>query len=144
MRIYLAIRIVGAVLLGVALSTLTMCNQESEFYMYEFSDPLRTDSRLENVELNRVALSIGTRELRVEVINNSNYVIYLDIERKGIIKNVTFFGDFFCSRDIQDLEKILVGQPLEYNVIKAKLHDVDVSLYFHALDNETFISLLID
>ena len=69
-------------------------------------------------------------------------VILLDIGREGIIRNITFNGDFFGDDDPADLGRILAGRHLEYNEIKTVLEAIDISRYFHALDSGAFLAML--
>ena len=69
--------------------------------------------------------------------------ILLDIERGGRINAIAFFGDFFGNRDPAELGELLRTRRLEYGELRAALKNTDASEYFHALDTETFISLLL-
>jgi lipoate-protein ligase A len=69
--------------------------------------------------------------------------ILLDIEQGGIIRNAAFYGDFFGNREPDELGAMLSGHHLEYDELKAVLASVDISRYFHALENETFLALLL-
>ena len=70
--------------------------------------------------------------------------VLLDMEKEGIIRSVAFFGDFFGNLDPGELEDTLAGQHLEYFELQAALNDVDISQYFHALDTESFLALLLE
>jgi len=70
--------------------------------------------------------------------------ILLDIGTEGIIRNIAFYGDFFGNRDPAALAGFLIGRRLEYNEIKTALDGVEVSRYFHALDNAGFLALLLE
>jgi lipoate-protein ligase A len=70
--------------------------------------------------------------------------IFLDIEKDGIIKNLAFYGDFFGNRELSGLTSVLIGHHLEYNEIKTALKSIDIFQYFHALDTETFLALLLE
>ena len=70
--------------------------------------------------------------------------ILLDIEREGKIKNIAFYGDFFGNRELAEISAILTGHHLEKNELKATLAGTEISQYFHALDIDTFISLLLE
>jgi len=69
--------------------------------------------------------------------------ILLDIGREGKIMNAAFYGDFFGNRDPAALEEMLAGHRCEYKELKAVLAGMDISQYFHALDTETFLELLL-
>ena len=68
--------------------------------------------------------------------------VLIDIGQEGIIKNVTFYGDFFGKRDCAELADMLLGHHLEWEEIKTVLEGIDISLFFYGLDKENFISLL--
>ena len=67
----------------------------------------------------------------------------LDIGQEGKIRNIAFYGDFFGNCDPKELGRLLIGCSLEYEELKALLAGVDISQYFHALDTETFLALLL-
>jgi len=64
--------------------------------------------------------------------------INLDVN-KGIIKSAKIFGDFFNTKDVAELEQILIGSPHEYDQIKERLKNVDISLYFAKVTHEEFL-----
>jgi len=68
----------------------------------------------------------------------------LDIEREGKIRNIAFYGDFFGNRDLAELGSLLTGHHLEGNELKAVLAGTEISQYFHALDTEAFLGLLLE
>ena len=68
--------------------------------------------------------------------------ILLDIEREGKIKNIAFYGDFFGNRDLAEFGALLTGHHLEEKELRAALAGTEITHYFHALDTETFMSLL--
>jgi len=70
--------------------------------------------------------------------------ILLNVEHEGIIKNITFYGDFFGNRDLQELGSLLTGHHLEYDEIKKAIADTDISEYFHALNSKDFLALLFE
>jgi lipoate-protein ligase A len=68
--------------------------------------------------------------------------ILLDIGSEGKIKNIAFYGDFFGSRDPDELKDILKGNHLEYDEIRKLLKNTGIHKYFNALDLDDFLSLL--
>jgi lipoate-protein ligase A len=84
----------------------------------------------------------NTRKVR-RVEGCGKIEILLDIEREGKIKDIVFYGDFFGYLDPVELSGILTGHHLEYGELKAALAGVDIGQYFHALDTETFLGLLL-
>lgn len=65
--------------------------------------------------------------------------INLDVNQ-GIIQKVKIFGDFFNTRDIAEIEQILIGTPHEYNHIREQLKSVDISQYFSKVTHEEFLN----
>jgi len=61
---------------------------------------------------------------------------------KGIIKAAKIYGDFFGTKDIEEFEELLIGSKHEENAIREKLKGVEISAYFHNLDQEDLISAL--
>ncbi|MDR2542217.1 MAG: lipoate--protein ligase [Treponema sp.] len=70
--------------------------------------------------------------------------VLLDIAKEGIIKNIAFYGDFFGSKDLEELKEIFRGHRFEYNEINCLLNSVSINEYIHALDNENFMALLFE
>ena len=70
--------------------------------------------------------------------------ILLDMEKAGIINTIAFYGDFFGGADPEELAPLLMGRQLKYSDLKQALSGVDVSRYFHNLDREEFLSLLLE
>jgi lipoate-protein ligase A len=70
--------------------------------------------------------------------------ILLDVEKEGVIKHVAFYGDFFGSADPEEFAPLLMGRYLEYSELKQALCDIDISRYFHNLNTEEFLSLLLE
>jgi len=70
--------------------------------------------------------------------------ILLDIEQEGKIRNIAFYGDFFGNRDPAELADLLTGCHLENTELKTVLAGTEISQYFHALDTEAFLGLLLD
>jgi lipoate-protein ligase A len=70
--------------------------------------------------------------------------ILLDLGKEGIINNAAFYGDFFGSREPAELGDMLKGRHLEREALKEVLLGADISLYFHALDTDAFLALLLE
>jgi lipoate-protein ligase A len=70
--------------------------------------------------------------------------IFIDMEQQGVIKNISFLGDFFGSRDVGELEELLSGHHLEQNEIQALLADTDISQFFHGLNTAGLLALLFE
>ncbi len=64
--------------------------------------------------------------------------INLDVN-KGLIKKAKIFGDFFNTKDIKEIEEILIGSPHEYEQLKQRLARVDVSQYFSKVTHKDFL-----
>ncbi|MCL2244808.1 MAG: lipoate--protein ligase [Treponema sp.] len=73
-----------------------------------------------------------------------NIEILLDVEKHGVIKNAAFFGDFFGNSDTSELAAYLSGCRLEYDDLKLKLGSINLSRYFHNINEDVFISLLLE
>ena len=69
--------------------------------------------------------------------------IFLEIGEEGKIKNIAFYGDFFGNKDLSEFGEKLIGHRLEYSDLKTALSNTDISQYFHALETEAFLSLLL-
>lgn len=65
--------------------------------------------------------------------------INLNVNR-GIIKNAKIFGDFFNTKDIVEIEQLLIGTPHNHEQIKQRLKNVDVSMYFAKVTHEDFLN----
>jgi lipoate-protein ligase A len=72
------------------------------------------------------------------------FEILLDVEKAGLIKNITFYGDFFGRDDPEELAAVLISRRLEYNELKAALRGIDISRYFHNLTPDQLLSLLLE
>jgi lipoate-protein ligase A len=70
--------------------------------------------------------------------------ILLDLGKEGVINNAAFYGDFFGSREPAELVELLKGRRLEREALKEALLGADISLYFHALDTDAFLALLLE
>jgi lipoate-protein ligase A len=62
----------------------------------------------------------------------------------GKIASITFYGDFFGSEEAASLGAKLAGHRLERGDLSALLPSLAVSRYFHNMDEQTFLSLLLD
>ena len=70
--------------------------------------------------------------------NGGHVEINLDVE-KGAIKKVKIFGDFFNTRDVGELENILVGVPHEQEHIRQLLTSVGVEKYLSNVTVEELV-----
>jgi len=70
--------------------------------------------------------------------------ILLDLGKEGVINSAAFYGDFFGSRELVELVDLLKGCRLEREALKEALKAADISLYFHALDTDAFLALLLE
>jgi lipoate-protein ligase A len=62
----------------------------------------------------------------------------LDVEN-GIIQNIKFFGDFFNTKDTEDIEVLLTGCKHEVQAIKERLSNVSIGDYFTRVGLDEFI-----
>ena len=53
------------------------------------------------------------------------------------------FGDFFGVKDSADLAKALIGTKLERQALESRLADFDIAQYFHGLEKNDFLNLLL-
>ena len=82
------------------------------------------------------------RRRRIEGCGNIE--ILLEVEKGGKIKNIAFYGDFFGNLEPEGLAGLLSGHNLEYNEMKSLLKNVEIHEYFHSLDVNEFLALLLD
>ena len=80
-----------------------------------------------------------TKERRVEGVGVIS--VHMNVEQ-GIIRDITFFGDYFSNADASSLPPLLIGHRPEVEELRLALADVAVEDYFHNLDRETFIAIL--
>ena len=60
----------------------------------------------------------------------------------GIIQGIRFFGDFFGSREIEELEKLLLNVRYEKESLGKTLENIPVGKYIGGMENEEFVSFL--
>jgi lipoate-protein ligase A len=63
---------------------------------------------------------------------------HLDV-KKGLIHDIRIFGDFFNTRDIEEIYDLLKGMPHDPEKIIWQLRDIPLGEYFHGIDSEEFI-----
>ena len=61
---------------------------------------------------------------------------------KGIITSIKFYGDFFGSKELSELETMLTNIRYQREAIQMALTKIDVGEYFAKVSNEELISLL--
>ncbi|GAB4336332.1 MAG: lipoate--protein ligase [Calditrichia bacterium] len=61
---------------------------------------------------------------------------------KGTIRSVRFYGDYFARREVEELEKSLVGLRYDRPTLKEALDRQDVSSYFGDLKTEDLLTVL--
>jgi lipoate-protein ligase A len=67
--------------------------------------------------------------------------VFMNVEN-GIIRKITFHGDYFGNGDPAELSAALTGRRLETSELAAALASQDIGEYFHNLDRKTFLSVL--
>jgi lipoate-protein ligase A len=82
---------------------------------YNFSKKLRTQRG-------------GTIELMLHVVN-------------GIIENVHFYGDFFAQGDISHLERLLVGEKHDKEVVKTIFETINVATFFSNISRKELLEV---
>ena len=70
--------------------------------------------------------------------------ILLDMEKEGIIKHISFFGDFFSNSDLSELSAMLTGCRLNFEDLKRVLHNINIQNYFCNLEEKDFLSVLLN
>jgi len=68
--------------------------------------------------------------------------IYIDVTKKGIIENISFFGDYFGNGDTKEISAKLKGCCFEDDSMRSALTGVDIGWYFNGLTMEGFLSIL--
>ncbi|HRY31965.1 MAG TPA: lipoate--protein ligase [Bacteroidales bacterium] len=58
----------------------------------------------------------------------------------GIIDGIKIFGDFFNTREPEEIESMLLGCRHEAQAVRDRLRDVDIGLYFTRVNLDEFIS----
>ncbi|WP_027963867.1 lipoate--protein ligase [Halalkalibacillus halophilus] len=76
---------------------------------------------------------------RIEGVGS--YDVRLDV-KKGVIQDVTIFGDFFGIGEVTEVEEKLQGVRYERDAIVEALRGVDLQHYLGKLEDEDFISLV--
>jgi lipoate-protein ligase A len=71
----------------------------------------------------------GTLEMNLEV-------------KKGTIKAAKIYGDFFGTKDISEVEELLVDTPHEEKAIRKKLAPLNIEEYFHKMSIDDLISVM--
>jgi len=70
--------------------------------------------------------------------------IEINIDAKdGVIEDIKIFGDFFCKKDIKDIETLLKGVRHSYSDMMAALASVDVSEYFCNISLQNLLDVLL-
>ena len=63
--------------------------------------------------------------------------------KDGLIENIKLYGDFFSSREIEDLESGLKGKKYMISEIAEYLKTVNVSEYFSGFSEEEILDVII-
>ncbi|MCH7322835.1 MULTISPECIES: lipoate--protein ligase [Solibacillus] len=61
---------------------------------------------------------------------------------KGIIEDVTIFGDFFGVGDVEEVAQHLIGTKYDRTAIGEVLKDLDIPTYFGGITEEDFLQLI--
>ena len=64
-----------------------------------------------------------------------------DVE-DGHVKNVKIYGDFFGIKNVEDVEKALIGKEYNADVLKETLENINLNNYFHGIPAEDIINLI--
>lgn len=71
----------------------------------------------------------GTLEMNLEV-------------KKGVIEAAKIYGDFFGTKDIDEIEKLLIGCKHEEKAIKNQLRTIKIEDYFHQMNIDDLINAM--
>ncbi len=63
--------------------------------------------------------------------------------KKGLIKELRIFGDFFTAEELSELENALIGVKLQKDELDATLAPHDIGEYFHQMCNQDFVEFLL-
>lgn len=66
---------------------------------------------------------------------------YLNV-KKGVIENLSIYGDFFGRKEIEELESQLIGVPHREEEIRNLIQSLDVASYFGDVDPQEIVSAL--
>ncbi|CEA00940.1 Lipoate-protein ligase LplJ [Jeotgalicoccus saudimassiliensis] len=69
--------------------------------------------------------------------------ITLDVD-SGIIQHAKIYGDFFGSREINDVEKVLTGIKLKEEDLTAALGSIDLQKYLGSITKEEVVQLILE
>lgn len=67
--------------------------------------------------------------------------IYMDV-REGLIREISFYGDFFGNGDPEELGNRLIGCPLEEAALISRLENMPISHYFYPMNRTMLVSIL--
>ncbi len=62
--------------------------------------------------------------------------------KRGLITEAKIFGDFFGTKDIEDIEKALVGTKHDVDIVNEKLSQFNIDSYFHKMTLDDIMSVL--
>jgi len=70
------------------------------------------------------------------------FQIYMNVV-DGKFLNIAFYGDYFGNRDTQALASLMTGRKADENDLRDALCKTEIGQYFHKLDLDTFISIVL-
>lgn len=73
---------------------------------------------------------------------NGKIEVFINVE-KGMIKNCKFYGDFFGSGDLRDVEEKLIGHRYDREEIENILSYIDIEQYFSKIPTKDLLSCII-
>ncbi|MBN1262214.1 MAG: lipoate--protein ligase [Anaerolineae bacterium] len=62
--------------------------------------------------------------------------------QRGVIQSLRIYGDYFSDREIEDLERQLVGVRYDRETLDEALVNAELSTYFNGIDHAAFLELL--
>ena len=82
-----------------------------------------------NIQHTKRIEGVGSYDFRLEV-------------KKGVIEDVTIFGDFFGIGEVEELQEKVKGTRYDCESIKKAIQDVDIQHYLGKIEEEDFLSLV--
>ena len=100
------------------------------------------EERYDRWEWNWGASPAGTlkKSARIEGVGSLEAVIGLD---KACIQSLAFQGDFFSSKEPEELAERLIGAPLKATALRERLKGLKVSDYFSGLTQKELLEILL-
>lgn len=136
------------------MDVLTFKNYVVDFVMKEFNETMLytfndkdlsiidtiIKNRFSQYEWNFGKLNYYTHS-KEKRFNGGTLEVNLNIENK-IIKDFKIYGDFFFTKNIKDLETLLINKEYNLSTIKSIFKSINVTDYIHNINNDDLIELI--